>query len=345
MNARSHTAPAVATPATRGGLVMLVYPRAEVLDIAGPLDILCAAAPGDDTSAPLLVSRDGGPVATWPSSITIMTAPLGAAGRHPIDTLLVPGGDGSRAAAADARTIAWLRRAARRARRVVGICTGAFLLARAGLLDGRRATTHWRHVDALADGYPQVQVEPDAIFVEDGNVYTSAGITAGMDLALHLVERDCGAGRALAIARDWLLYVKRPGGQSQFSALLPECDARHAGIGELCAWIVAHPEAAHGVEALAARVAMSPRHFARVFRAETGMTPARFVETVRLETARRWLEQGTRSLERVARLSGLRDPEHLRRAFVRRLGVSPSDYRDRFEHARGGRDLHPSVRE
>jgi len=318
-----------------GALVMLAYPHAEILDIAGPLDLLCAARLRDEADiaipAPLVVSRHGGTLATWPSGIEIATRPLRAVARRPIDTLIVPGGTGVQAACEDARLLAWLRRTAARARRVVGVCTGAFLLAAAGLLDGRRATTHWHFVDRLRERYPAVAVEADALFIADDNIYTSAGITAGMDLALHLVELDHGAERALALARYWLIFARRPGGQSQFSPLLPEVAGGRRSVADLCARIVSNPAQPATVDALARELAMSPRHFARVFRAETGMTPARYVENARIEAARRWLEQGTRSLDRVAALAGLRDADHLRRTFVRRLGISPRDYRDHFE--------------
>jgi transcriptional regulator GlxA family with amidase domain len=325
--------PARQSPA--GALVMLAFPRAEILDIAGPLDLLCAAQLRDEEdvaiAAPLVVSRHGGTLATWPSGIEIATRPLRAVARRPIDTLIVPGGTGVQAACEDARLLAWLRRTAARARRVVGVCTGAFVLAAAGLLDGRRATTHWHFVDRLRERHPAVAVEADALFVADDNIYTSAGITAGMDLALHLVEQDYGAERALALARYWLIFARRPGGQSQFSPLLPELAGGRRSVADLCARIVSNPAQPATVDALARELAMSPRHFARVFRAETGMTPARYVENARIEAARRWLEQGTRSLDRVAALAGLRDADHLRRTFVRRLGISPRDYRDHFE--------------
>lgn len=322
--------------ADSGLIVTVLYPAAELLDVAGPLDILCGAqlvpdaGDGASVTRPLLVSASGGLVVTEPTGIAVDTAPLGAVARRHVDTLIVPGGLGSEDATADPHLIAWLRRTAARARRVVSVCTGAFLLAEAGLLDGRRATTHWSRLGEFAARYPKVAVQPDAIFVDDGRYFTSAGITAGMDLALHLVERDHGAQRALEVARYWLIYARRPGGQSQFSALLPDKAPERVGIAELQAWVLAHLDADLGVEALAARLTMSPRHFARVFQRETGMTPARYVETARLEAARRWLEQGSRSVERIAADAGMRDAERLRRSFLRRLGVNPSDYRRRF---------------
>lgn len=221
---------------------------------------------------------------------------------------------------------------ASRARRVVSICTGAFLLGEAGLLQGRRVTTHWRFVDDLARRYPDIVVEPDSIFTADGKLFTSAGITSGMDLALHLVTEDWGAERALLIARDWLLYTRRPGGQSQFSVLLPTKGTERETIAELQSWVMVNLNADLSVSALADRLSMSPRNFARVFQTETGTTPAKFVETVRIEAARRWLEQSSQSIETIADECGMGDSERLRRSFIRRLGVNPSDYRRRFEN-------------
>jgi transcriptional regulator GlxA family with amidase domain len=203
--------------------------------------------------------------------------------------------------------IEWIRKTAARVRRIVSICTGAFLLAEAGLLQGRRATTHWHWAEEFATRYPDVTVEPDSIFVVDGNVYTSAGITSGMDLALHLVEQDWGAEKALDIARYWLLYAKRPGGQSQFSALLPAKVSEREAIANLQAWILDHLEVDLRVPALAKRVAMSQRHFSRVFQQETGVTPAKFVETGRIEAARRGLEEGSQSIEAIANMCGMGD--------------------------------------
>lgn len=325
--------PAVSRSARRGALVMLVFEDAEVLDIAGPLDILCAAgvrAP-QDRRRPLLVSETGGLVRTYPSGIAIDSEALASAARTTIDTLLVPGGIGVEQALTRPALIKWLQRQAARARRVVSVCTGSFLLAEAGLLDGRRAATHWAYVQAFATRFPRVALDAEAIFVNDGKFYCSAGVTAGMDLALHLVEQDHGAALALEIAQRWLLYAKRPGGQSQFSSLLPPRAPSRGSLADLCAWLPAHLDADLSVAALAARMAMSPRHFARVFQAELGVTPARFVEGLRIEAARRWLEGGEHSIDSVAGACGLGASERLRRAFLRRLGVNPRDYRDRFE--------------
>jgi transcriptional regulator GlxA family with amidase domain len=250
--------------------------------------------------------------------------------RGPIDTLLVAGGTGIGAAAADPDVVRWVASAARRSRRVASVCTGAFLLAEAGLLDRRRATTHWSACDQLARRYPAVQVERDPIYVRDGELLTSAGITAGMDLALAMVEDDLGHEIALKTARWLVLFMQRPGGQAQFSATLTAQRAQRPPLRELQAWIVEHLDEDLSVSALAARAHMSPRHFARAFAKEVGVTPAAYVETVRVERARAQLERGAESLAAVARTCGFASAETLRRAFHRRLGVPPSDYRERF---------------
>jgi transcriptional regulator GlxA family with amidase domain len=250
-----------------------------------------------------------------------------------IDTLLVAGGIGAPRAAADRALIGWLRRIAPRARRLGSVCTGAFLLAEAGLLDGRRATTHWRFCRQLAERYPRVAVDPDPIFVRDRRVYTSAGVTAGMDLALALVEEDHGREVALGVARQLVMFLKRPGGQSQFSVPLMAQAAERQPLSELLTWIGDHPGADLSVEALARRAAMSPRNFARVFTRHVGMTPARFVERARVEAARRRLEESSVGVEVIATESGFNSAEIMRRAFLRTVRVSPADYRHRFRIA------------
>lgn len=317
---------------------MLAYPDAEIIDIAGPLDILCAAPciskdgfHMERRASSMVVSEFGGLVTTQPSGITIQTESIASIVGKKIDTLVIPGGDGTMRALDRHALIEWIQHTAGRARRVVSVCTGAFLLAEAGLLDGKRATTHWLYLDEFSQRYPQVTVEPDSIFVEDGNTYTSAGITSGMDLSLHLVEKDWGPDIALYIARMWLLYTKRPGGQSQFSAFLPKKSTGRESVADLQAWIMDNLNADLSVTALAERLSMSPRNFARVFQNETGVTPAKFVEAVRIEAARRWLEESSQSIESIADECGLGDMERLRRSFIRRLGVNPRDYRRRFK--------------
>jgi transcriptional regulator GlxA family with amidase domain len=247
-----------------------------------------------------------------------------------VDTLVVAGGEGTRPHRRDVRLVRWIARAARRARRVASVCTGAFLLAEAGLLDGRRATTHWAMCDALARRFPAVRVERDPIFVRDGHVFTSAGITAGIDLALQLVEEDCGRDIALTVARWLVMFLRRPGGQSQFSAQLSAQLAERDGLRDVQGWIAEHPEAELTVPALARRAHMSPRNFARAFRRETGVTPAAYVEAQRVEAARRLLETTAGNVAEVAAACGFARPETMHRAFRRVLGVAPAQYRRHF---------------
>jgi transcriptional regulator GlxA family with amidase domain len=251
-----------------------------------------------------------------------------------IDTLVVTPGTARLAAAADPQLLDWLREVSGKARRVCSVCTGAFILAAAGLLDGRRATTHWRFTERLAQQHPKVRIDPDPIFIKDGRFYTSAGGSAGLDLALALVEEDLGHDTALGVARELVLFLQRPGGQSQFSAQLTAQRPGRAPLTELQAWMADHPDADLSVNALARRSGMSPRNFARVFRDEVGVPPARYVELLRVESARRELERGRGSVEEVAASCGFGSSETMRKAFLRSLGVSPSEYRGRFR-ARG----------
>jgi transcriptional regulator GlxA family with amidase domain len=230
----------------------------------------------------------------------------------------------------DRGTVSWITKAAARTRRVTSVCNGAFLLAAAGLLDGRRATTHWSACETLQRRYPEVEVEPDSIFVKDGDLYTAAGVAAGMDLSLALVEEDLGRRAALEVARWLVLFLKRPGGQSQFSAQLSAQIAEREPLRDLQAWIADNLEADLSVPALAERACMSPRNFARAFRKEVGMTPAVYVEAARVEAARIALDGSQEPVESVARRCGFGTVETMRRAFHRRLGVGPSSYRERF---------------
>ncbi|HWI72616.1 MAG TPA: helix-turn-helix domain-containing protein, partial [Baekduia sp.] len=242
-------------------------------------------------------------------------------------------GVGARLVVDDDPAVAWLRRAAPRARRVTSVCTGAFVLARAGLLDGRRATTHWAWCSALTRSFSAVDVDPDPIYVRDGDVWTSAGVTAGMDLALALVEEDHGADVALEVARWLVVFLKRPGGQAQFSAgLAAQASAAREPLRELAVWMNDNLDADLSVGALASRACLSERHFARAWRAETGDTPAATVEGLRVERARALLEDGL-AVDAVARACGFASAEVLRRVFHRRLGVAPSAYRERFRTA------------
>ncbi|HZZ45450.1 MAG TPA: helix-turn-helix domain-containing protein [Pseudonocardia sp.] len=259
-----------------------------------------------------------------------------------IGTLAVVGGFAAPdVAEADDELVAAIRSAADRAERVVSICTGAFFLAGAGLLDGRRATTHWGVADRLANAYPAVTVEPDAIYLRDGRIWTSAGVTAAHDLVLALVEHDLGAQRALELARMVVIYLRRPGGQSQFSVHLAAPAARRQPIREAQQYMLDNPGADLSLAALAARVNLSPRHFARLFSAEVGMSPGHYVERVRLEAARRSVESTDHPLAAIAAATGFGTAENLRRVFVAALGVGPAEYRRRFNpYQQPGLDEH-----
>jgi transcriptional regulator GlxA family with amidase domain len=246
-----------------------------------------------------------------------------------VDTLLVAGGAGARTSN-DAALLAWLRKMAPRTRRLCSVCTGAALLASAGLLRGRRATTHWMHVEKFAQKYPDVTWDPNPIWVQDGGIYTSAGISAGMDLALALIEEDFGSALALNVARRMVIFLRRPGSQAQFSAALSAQAAERKSLQELQVWIAENLNKDLSVEALASRVSMSPRNFARVFTRELGATPARYVEQVRVESARRRLEESDQNVEEVASRCGFSSAELLRRSFLRHFKVAPSQYRRQF---------------
>lgn len=318
-------------------ILVAMFPDAQILDITGPMEVFstanrekCERSPGTAEPYALeLVSTSPGPVRTS-SGLEIVAAAAVDPARGPVDTLVIAGGDGTEAAMRDEALVTWIQQQGPAARRLASVCTGAFLLARAGLLDGKRATTHWRNCALLARAFPEVRVESDPIFVRDGRTYSSAGVCAGMDLALALVEEDLGRDLALSVARRLVVFLKRPGGQSQFSAQLRSQMAQREPLRDLQNYIVENPEAELGVDALARHVAMSPRNFARVFQREVGATPARFVEEVRIEAARRRLEESDSDVEQVAASCGFGTAETLRRAFVRRLRVSPSGYRERF---------------
>jgi transcriptional regulator GlxA family with amidase domain len=308
-------------------VVIVVFEGFQSLDLSGPAEVFTAAG------WPVrVVTTDGGAVRSS-SGLTIVPDGDLASTRGQIDVLLVVGGEGTPGAMRDAMLQRWLRRAARRSRRVTSVCSGAFVLAEAGLLDGRRATTHWSVCDELAARYPTVEVDPDPIYVRDGNVWTSAGVTAGMDLALALVEEELGREVALTIARRLVLFLHRPGNQSQFSAPLSVQSADRSALRHVQHHIVEHLGDDLSVEALATHASMSPRHFARCFRDETGATPARFVEAARIEAARRRLEESPDSIDAIARACGFGTAETMRRAFIRNVHVAPTEYRRRFATA------------
>jgi len=320
---------------------ILAFPDAQLLDVAGPSEVFALAnrvgAPGAARYALTLVAPSAGPVVTS-SGLSLVAQRSLARATGPVDTLLVAGGLGTRPRARDGRIVPWIRRTARRARRVAAVCTGAFLLAEAGLLDGRRATTHWAACEALARRFPAVRVERDPIFVRDDLVYTSAGVTAGIDLALQLVEEDCGRELAIRVARWLVMFLRRPGGQSQFSVQLSAQLAQRDGVREVQSWIADHPDGHCTVEALARRARMSSRNFARVFRREIGVAPATFVEAQRVEVARRLLESTSQSVAQVAGASGFARVETMHRAFQRVLRVTPGEYRRHFTAAPAAAD-------
>lgn len=280
-----------------------------------------------------MTTPDGGPVALWGGSSISASSRLGDY-PGPIDTLLVLGGPKAREASQDQALVAQVKEAAERAERVVSLCTGAFILAAAGLLDGRRATTHWEYGRALASLYPAVVVDTSPIFSRDGNTWTSAGVMATFDLLLALVEEDVGADAARYLARTLVLFLRRTGNQEQFSTQLATQFADRHPVRELQQFIADRPDADLSLAALAQRVHMSPRHFRRVFTAEVGVPPGRYVEQARIETARRRLEESELSVDAIASGTGFGSAETLRRVFTHRFGVSPSEYRRRF----GSRD-------
>jgi transcriptional regulator GlxA family with amidase domain len=306
-------------------IVVLAFPGVQSLDVAGPVEVVAAA--GDYEVQ--VVAPAAGRVAA-PSGLELYAERALAEVEGPLDTLLIAGGEGTPAVMTDADLLATVRGLAPTSRRLASVCSGAFVLAEAGLLDGRRATTHWGSCDLLARMYPAVTVEPDSIYVRDGDVWTSAGVTAGIDLALAMVEDDLGRELALEVARRLVVFHKRPGGQSQFSAQLAGQFADREPLRELQGWIADHVDEDLGVERLAAEVAMSERNFSRAFHREVGMTPARFVERTRVDAARRHLEESTASIDDVAIRCGFGTAETMRRTFLRVLGVTPSDYRNRF---------------
>ena len=318
-------------------IAILAYPGVQSLDVTGPLEVftgareLIEATGRDDRGYEIrIVSRDGAPLRTS-SGLTVTPDACLADAPAQIDTLLVAGGVGCREAAHDRALIDWITRAASSARRTASVCTGAFLLARTGLLDGRRATTHWASAAELARLHPAVDVDPEPIFLRDGQIWTSAGVTAGMDLALALVEEDLDRDAALTIARHLVLFLRRPGNQSQFSATLAAQQPAREPLREVQRLVVENIAGEHSVEAMAARAHMSSRHFARAFRAETGLTPARYVERVRLEAARRSLEDSAEPIAAVAAACAFGTAETMRRAFLRALEVGPAEYRRRFQ--------------
>ena len=312
---------------------ILAYPAVQLLDVAGPLQVFASAneIAARDGAPPLYALRvvsAGAPVVTATDGLELVAAPLPSP-QAELDTLLVAGGSGVDVAAADTTILDWVRARATRARRVASVCTGALLLAAADLLNGRRAATHWLHCAELARRYPAVRVEPDPIFVRDDKFWTSAGVTAGIDLALALVEDDVGRDLALAVARHLVMFLKRPGGQAQFSAVLSLQRAEDR-FGALHRWIIGRLADDLSLPVLARKVGMSERNFSRRYVEATGITPARAVERLRVEAARRLLSDTRLPVKRIAARCGFGSEETLRRSFVRLLAATPQDYSTRF---------------
>ena len=315
-------------------VAIIAFPGVTLLDISGPaqvfaeLEAIELPAPGYSLS---YLSTSGGLVPT-DVGMMIDTLPISGVRPNQVDTLVIPGGPGIWEMRKDAALMKWIAQALPKARRVASVCLGAFVLAWTGVLDGKRVATHWRYCPRLQDSFPNIRVEPDAIFVKDGRVWSSAGVSAGIDLALAMVEEDFGHTTALDVARRLVVFLKRPGGQSQFSTILAAQASDVEGrFSELHAWIIENIASDLRVDVLAAKAGMTPRTFARAYASRTGMTPASGVEALRVETARLLLESGqVGGVVEVAKRAGFGDDERMRRAFLRHLGVSPSEYRSRF---------------
>ncbi len=331
----------LAAPEATRRILLVAAPDTQILDLVGPFQVFTRAseilARRRRDAPPLysleVVTIEGGMLLTS-CGLRLQPHRTFRQVRGAVDTVLIVGGSCFEDGKEDAAVVQWLQRIAPQLRRVGSICTGAFLLARAGLLNGRRATTHWKYCELLKRRYPDIKIDPDPIFVRDGNVYTSAGVTAGMDMALALVEEDAGSMLALEVARELVLYLRRPGGQSQFSAALNLQASDRQPFRELGAWVLDHLRHDLSVDTLASRVGMSARNFARVFRNEMNTTPAKFVESLRLEAARRRLQESHASLESVAASCGFRNCDAMRSTFRRVLRVAPGEYRWRFQGRR-----------
>ncbi|MCT7659745.1 GlxA family transcriptional regulator [Mycobacterium deserti] len=309
-------------------VVFVVFDHMKLLDAAGPAEVFAEANRFGASYRVAMTSVDGKDVTTSVGTRMAVASSIGAV--EMADTVVVAGGDDLVGRPIDPRLVDAVADLRPRTRRMASICTGSFILARAGILDGRRATSHWRHTGLLSRAYPRIRVEPDAIFVRDGDIYTSAGVSAGIDLALALVEEDYGADLVRDVARSLVVYLKRAGGQSQFSALVESGPPQRPQLRVLTEAIAADPGADHTVKTLAAQASLSTRQLTRLFHSELGTTPARYVETIRIDVARSALDAG-RSVAYSAQVAGFGSAETLRRAFVSQLGISPKAYRDRFK--------------
>ncbi len=315
-------------------VAIVAFPGVTLLDISGPAQVFAELQEIELPTATYSLSYLSASGGLVPTDVGMMvdTAPISGVRPHQVDTLVIPGGPGIWQLRQDATLMNWILEVLPKARRVASVCLGAFVLAWAGALDGKRAATHWRYCPRLAENFPSIRVEPNAIFVRDGRVWSSAGVSAGIDLALAMIEEDFGHTTALDIARRLVVFLKRPGGQSQFSTVLAAQASDVEGrFSALHAWIIENIASDLKVETLAEKAGMSPRTFARAYASRTGMTPANGVEALRVETARLLLESSQISgVVEVAQRAGFGDDERMRRAFMRHLGISPSEYRNRF---------------
>jgi transcriptional regulator GlxA family with amidase domain len=313
-------------------IVILALDGVQLLDVSGPLDVFAEANAQAGYEAYRLVVAAGapGPIRSSSGVRLMPDRIIDHDMEGTIDTLLVAGCPNAADVPADRVILNWLRRRGPKARRLGSVCSGAFFLAAAGLLDGRRVTTHWAVAEQLAEQFPKVTVDQDAIHVSDGRLRTAAGVTAGLDLALALVEEDLGRDIAMRVASQLVMFFKRPGGQMQFSRKGEAVPTGRAALQELQRWVAANPALDHSVAKLAKRMDLSPRHFSRLFRSEVGMTPATWVEEARVSAARHLLEQGREAPKQVAAHCGFADADTLRRAFARHVGVTPAEYRKRF---------------
>ncbi len=322
----------MATPRT---VAILAVPGVQLLDVAGPLDVFAEANAqvARGYYRPIVIGLSQAPIRSSSGVRLVPDGAIGSSHDEVIHTLLVAGAPHAVDYRPTPPLVQWLADRARRARRYGSICSGAFLLAACGLLDGRRVTTHWSVAGRLAQAFPEVEVDADALYTADGKLRTAAGVTAGLDLALALVEEDLGREVAMRVASQLVMYFKRPGGQMQFSRHGEAAPMGRSALQALQRWVVGHLAEDHSVARLAARMKLSPRHFARMFRAEVGVSPAAWVESARVAAARQLLEEGQRAPKQVAVDCGFSDADHLRRAFVQHVGITPAEYRKRHVFA------------
>jgi transcriptional regulator GlxA family with amidase domain len=311
-------------------VVIVGFPGVQSLDVVGPHEVFSGASLLTDGGYDVVMASAGGQAVTTPTGLAFAASPLPDPGES-IDTVVLPGGGGIDKARTNAELVGWIKSVSNTARRVVTVCTGTFLAAEAGLLDGCRATTHWAFAKRLANEFPGIDVDPDPIYVRSSEtVWTAAGVTAGIDLALALVEADHGTDIAQTVARWLVLYLRRPGGQTQFAAPVWMPRAKRVSVREVQEAIETEPGGAHSIDELARRAAMSPRHFTRVFTDEIGEAPGQYVERVRTEAARRQLEETNDTVVAIAARCGFGTAETMRRNFIRRVGISPDQYRKAF---------------